>query len=294
MATATGNYPSDNSSLANFKSWAQAISNAFSTFGWTQTTDTGQVNWSTIAAVPSSTYVYEVWKANDTQASTLPIYVKVEYGFSSTSPRIRMTAGTGSNGSGTITGAVVSSPPWEITSLETNQGATTFPCFFSGDAGEFRMYMWQSTGVSVGVIFVIERSKDSSGNKTTDYFTAASANASAVAGANQQSILSTSLVGNRDTGGIIAPALTTGSGTGAFNGTVAAFPVFPVIGKVGNPMLGLMTVAANDVSDGASVTVTSMYGGTHTFVAASKAVFSQVAGLRLTQSTAMAILVRYE
>src|SRR6266478_9217496 len=127
MATSTGNSVNDNSSLANFKSWAQAISNAISGFGWVQTGDTGQVNWGSIASVPSSTYVYEIWKANDAAAATLPIYLKIEYGFSATVPRIRMTVGTSSNGSGTITGGVVSSAPWQISILDTNQGGATFP-----------------------------------------------------------------------------------------------------------------------------------------------------------------------
>jgi hypothetical protein len=302
MATSTGNFVFDNSSLANFKSWAQAISNAFAAFGWTQTADTGQVVWGSIGAVPASTYVYEVWKANDAQAATLPIFVKVEYGFSATSPRVRVTPGTGSNGTGTITGAV-SAAPWELETNTAAQGATTFPCFFSGDAGEFRMFMWSSTTVNVGLLFCIERAKDSSGNKTTSYFTVLNANANASNAAatstfqNQQSVLSTSLIGNRDTG-IIAPALTNNSGSGSFNGTVAALPVLPIIGKVGNPMLGVMAVAAADVSDGATVTVTSMYGGTHTYVAArgsgATPGYSLALGHRSLNPTAMALLMRYE
>ena len=294
MATATGNYVSDNSSLANFKQWAMAISQALAAFGWIPTADSGQVNWSGIAAVPSNAYVYEVWKANDAQAATLPIFLRIEYGYSATSPRTRVTVGTGSNGAGAITGGVISVAPWEITSLETNQGANTFPCFFSGDAGEFRMYLWQSGTVNCGVVFGIERSKDSTGSKTTDYFTVLSANSSNPSNATfQQSVLSSSLVANRESG-IIGLGLTNAPGTGLFNGTVLAAPVFPILGKVGNPMLGFAVCEAADVFDGATITVAAMYGGTHTYVAANRTNFGSGSGTRTANGAVMAILMRYE
>ena len=68
----------DSSTLANFKSWAQTISAFFTTATWTQSADTGQVNWSTIASVPGSgAFVYEIWEPND---GLTTFYVKVEYG----------------------------------------------------------------------------------------------------------------------------------------------------------------------------------------------------------------------
>jgi hypothetical protein len=45
----------DSSTFLNFSGWASAISNAFSTFGWTQSSDTGQVVWT--ASVVSITAV---------------------------------------------------------------------------------------------------------------------------------------------------------------------------------------------------------------------------------------------
>lgn len=294
MATATGNYPADNSSLANFKSWAQAISNAFATFGWTQTADTGQVNWSTIAAVPSSTYVYEIWKAADTQAATMPIYVKMEYGFSSTQVAFRVTVGTASNGSGSITGAVNFSALVFGSNDATvaNQGSTPIPCFFSGDAGEFRMMMWQGN-LNVASAFGIERSKDNTGAKTTDYFTCLQGQAF---GTQRQQSTLLSLISNALETSIVSVGATTGSGTGSFNGTVAAFPVFPLIGKIGNPMLGWMACVGADVGEGATVTVSSVYGGTHTFIATKVGGtngFGRV-GWYISGGIAGALLMRYE
>lgn len=303
MATATGNYVSDNSSLANFQSWTGALFTAIESFGWLQTSDTGQAA-NPPTAVPSSTYVYRVYKANDSLASTLPIYLKAEVGYSSTSPRIRMTTSTGSNGSGTLTGNVVTSAPWEITNLETNQGSTTFPCYFSGDAGNFRMYMWQSNTVYTGVLFAVARSVNSSGASTSDYFTTLCANAywgtGAYSGMWQQTI-SSSYVYPRDIG-FVGVGLTSGSGTGYANGTVAAYPIFPHIGKIGNPMLDMMGACAGDISNGSTVSVASMYGSTHTYIAVTDASTGYNQGFATSLNgipvgsvyQKMALLMRYE
>jgi hypothetical protein len=295
MATATGNYVCDNSTLANFKSWAQAISNAFSTFGWTQTTDTGQVNWGTIASVPASTYVYEVWKAADALAATMPIYVKMEYGFSTSSPRLRVTVGTSSDGAGNITGQVISSAPWQLNALSVNQGAaTTFPCFFSGSSGEFRMVMWNHPASSpgTGIIFVIERSKDATGANTNEYVTALYGT-QGNSGLAAQQTFTASGIGNKDQGSI-GLGLSTQSNTGLAFGTVAAFPFFPILGKVGNPMLGVMSVVGNDGAANSIVTVTSMYGGTHTYVCGGPSGGYISFGGRSVGGALVSPLVRYE
>ena len=303
MATATGNYVMDNSTLAHFQSWSSAIYNAFIAFGWLQTADAGQAA-NPVAAVPSSAYAYWIFKANDAAAATMPIYVKVEVGYSSTIPSIKMTVGTSSDGSGSITGQKCTSTPWQITQsgssvMETNQGGTLYPCFFSGDAGEFRMYMWQSTTQICGTLFAIERSKDTSGVNTDEYFTAlCSANAvSGYAAVRYQQTVLVGGIGNLETG-ILGLAITNNSNTGAALGTTAAFPVFPVLGKVGNPMLGIMAVCSGDTADAATVTVLNMYAGTHTAIvvkgSTSSGGFGLSFGQRLLNGGGMAGLMRYE
>ncbi len=64
MSTLQYNLVCDNSTYANYSQWASAISGAFASFGWVQTSDTGQVMWSgmslTAVAMSSSnaTYTY--------------------------------------------------------------------------------------------------------------------------------------------------------------------------------------------------------------------------------------------
>jgi hypothetical protein len=264
MATATATVVCDNSTLANFKSWAQAISSAFSTLGWTQTADTGQVNWSTIASVPSSTYVYEIWEAADSASSTTPIFVKFEYGFSSASVAFRVTVGSGSNGSGTITGSVIG--PWATTGL-ANQGATTFNCYFSGDAGTFRLMMWQTFTLGC-TVFGIERSRDTSGAETTDYVTALMAAANSTGGAwHQQTMVSGSPTVCPAGGAINSSNGSVATAFATATGKVAAFPVIPIVGYPGNQMLGFVAAVAADVneSNGTPATV-NIYGSNHSYL----------------------------
>lgn len=57
--TSVQNLVADNSSVTNFKAWATAISAFFTTCGWTQTSDTGQVKWTvstTTVAITSCTF----------------------------------------------------------------------------------------------------------------------------------------------------------------------------------------------------------------------------------------------
>ena len=85
---------------ANFRAWGSAISSAFAAVGLVKTNDTGQINWTTVVRLAGVTG-YEIWRYPDSS-----VFFKIEYGMSNSGngARIWLTAGQGSNGSGTITG----------------------------------------------------------------------------------------------------------------------------------------------------------------------------------------------
>ena len=373
MATATGNYVSDNSSFANFANWATAIGQALLTFGWKQSADTGQIQWLgcsisacsmsgsnatytysglttsgnatafrvgqavtitgftggntgcngtfVITAVgagtftvvnasgtnnsgatavitkqttaPSSSYLGEIWTAQDAQAATLPIYAKLEYGYSSTSPGFRLTFGTGSNGSGTISNILTGYNGNTFTTM-ANMGATTYPCYFSGDSGEFRMLMWATKNNNDQVVMVIERSKDNSGNKTADYWTVIVGSQGGSARQQTCTGVSTQIAWENWPVAVITGGVN--RGTAYWNGTVAASPIFPLLGSIGNPMLGLMVCVAADVADNTLVTVSTLYGSTHTYIVTKGGTAIGIKGIGQCFSSANtnACLMRYE
>lgn len=92
----------DQSSDAAFRTWGLEFNTKLSFVGMVQTADTGQINWSTVTrAAISSVAGYEIWKL-----SSGNLYFKIEYGSgtATTIPAFWITVGTGSNGSGTLTG----------------------------------------------------------------------------------------------------------------------------------------------------------------------------------------------
>lgn len=279
MATLTGSYVCDSSTLANFKSWAQSISTAFSTFGWLQSSDTGQVNWSSIASVPGTgAYVYEVWEPNDGLTN---FYVKMEYGNwsgSANSPSIRITVGTSTNGAGTITGTFIMGPLYcAINATVTVNASTTYACYYSGAAGRISVLMWPSQAGSSPQAFAIERSINSSGTYTNSYVTVVASGA-ANTSANwplhsQQSLVfgvglgPTSVrTGSNNSIPCLAvrfmnPNLTTTS----FNGGIPFDTVAPSVGYYDCPMTGIGVGAAVDIVEQVAFSVT-LYGSTRVYM----------------------------
>jgi hypothetical protein len=262
----------DNSSTANFKNWAQAISTAFTTAGWLNTSDTGQVNWSTVTVPGAGSFVYEIFKPNDAlQTGSTQFFVKVKYGTSSSSgPRLQIQIGTGTDGSGNLTGFTTVN--MDSASSFTGQGGVqTFECDFSGDTDRIGFVMWRNlvTG-SAPLLVAIERTKDTAGVNNSDGVTlimASPANLGSSGG--QETIVF----------GIGSSTMLTQVGSGQcymsfrnphtndnFNNNEPVYPVFPVYGKVGNPMTEICFVNSNDVAAGA-IFSTTLYGSTRTYVA---------------------------
>lgn len=100
-----------NDTDAHFRAWAQEVHDALTAFGWVNTADTGQINLVTVSkpAGTSTSQGYEIWRMADSLQSLYACYMKIEYGSgtnSSNNPGIWITLGTGSNGTGTLTGTV--------------------------------------------------------------------------------------------------------------------------------------------------------------------------------------------
>lgn len=94
---------------AAFRVWGLQVNAALAAAGLTQTSDTGQINWATVTRASANTDAgYEIWRWNDTQHATRPIFLKMRYGSASVNDRPRMwiDIGEGSNGSGSLTGAI--------------------------------------------------------------------------------------------------------------------------------------------------------------------------------------------
>lgn len=160
---------------AKFRTWGSTCSAALASAGLVQTSDTGQINWTTVTKpVAANTKAgYEIWRFNDSLQATKPIYIRFDYGSSGVAsgnaPATWITVGTGSNGSGTITGpSIPVIQGYNIAAAPTAVGCT-YQFTHSTSNGyllaNFGMNLAAGNAASAGY-YILERTKNSSGTVT--------------------------------------------------------------------------------------------------------------------------------
>lgn len=300
MATSNQALVRDNSTLANFKQWAQAISNFFTTAGWVQSSDTGQVNWGSIASVPTSgNYVYEIWKPND---GLTTFYLRVEYGTggSASNPRLRISLGTSTNGAGVLTGFVSQLFLMPNNDVTVSSTVTQWQCYFSGDSGRMGVMMWRDDTANAGPIcFVVQRSLNSSGAPTSSYVTIVGFGNSGSCLVAQQSIVFGVGAGNAiafGTGNANIFILKNAQGTtDLFNGSAPMSPVFPSVGYFDNPLDAIAVGCFSDFTEGTQYTIAAgnmPYGTSRTYIAGKNPPFGKAANQNVSATST--VLMRYD
>lgn len=131
-------------SVAQYNTWAGGISAALSACGLVQTSDTGQTNFATVGSLPSSgSYYYQIWRFNDALQATAPVFVRVECGNSSGKPIMRISAASGTDGAGVLTGNIYVTAQ-DIGSTSVFANTSQFACYASGDGSSINIVQWAS------------------------------------------------------------------------------------------------------------------------------------------------------
>ena len=156
----------DHTSDAGFRAWGSDFSAKLAAIGLVQTSDTGQINWTTVTRPGANTAGgYEIWRINDSLHTASPIFLKVEYGTgaSAGAPNLWCTVGTGSNGSGTLTGSVTTRYA-TFSTAGTGNAATSYPSYFCAAEGFIgAVFRVGYTVSSVGLGFAVVRYSDDDG-----------------------------------------------------------------------------------------------------------------------------------
>jgi hypothetical protein len=190
MTTATTNTPVSNAASANFRAWGLEMNTQLAAVGLTQTADTGQINWTTVALPAANTIAgFEIWRFNDALQATSPIFIKIQYGAASltSTPLIQIQVGQGSNGSGTLTGTLMTNVA--IAAAQQSSSTTNAPSFWAYNATYGVLWCSWKFGVNNASIsadiplagFSLERSCDTNGNPTGDSVSLVTPNSSSVA-----------------------------------------------------------------------------------------------------------------
>jgi hypothetical protein len=261
-----------------------------------------EAGFGTGSAVRWRLWCFEVWKS----AVAPTIFLRFEYSGQSTGadnlqPRIRIVVGTADNTSANLitTGGNVATLGLDLfpSTLNTTSVNLNVPCYFSGDSGNrFAMLFYPDLTLGGG-FFCIERSLTNAGG----YYTTPSAGITPywtiiMYGYSQTAVsqafvnttgstwvktaqdtvawtLNTGLIHNTQ---IEQVALSTGNGAG--NVSMPAFPFYPLVGWVGNPMTAVMSAKINDVPQDGEYTI-QLYGTTHTYFATRNAQFTAFGGI---------------
>lgn len=165
MTTSNPSIVFEHTSDATFRTWGLAVSTALQAVA-TKTTDTGQIDFAT-ALRPAVNVAagYDMYRFSDALQATRPIFIKVEYGTSTsaTVPAMSITVGTSTNGAGTINSTLATTRR----QLNFSSGpSASNPAYFAGGSNWLNFTVPFSFGAFFW--FSVSRTLDASGAATSD------------------------------------------------------------------------------------------------------------------------------
>lgn len=255
---------------ATFREWGLELNTKLAAAGLVQTADTGQINWTTVVRAGTNTNAgYEIWQLNDSLFGTAPIYFRIDYGTSggTTNPRIQITKGTSTNGSGTLGGTCLSTAKTIHGSATqiTDTARQSYLCVVSGFFG----LNWKTGASATEGLFLFARTVDATGAPTatgsmvvwgggaTNSVTATQAfryAATAQAFAAQTAIANTALC--------LSPQALGQTLVGADNQAMLAWTVTPAVA----PLLHVCGVLDSEVAQGNTFSATLVGAVAHTYI----------------------------
>lgn len=159
---------------ASFRAWAQRVHDVLvAATCLTQTSDTGQVNLTTMTRPSAGTMAgYEIFRFNDALQATAPIFIRIEYGTggSATYPGISFSVGTATNGAGVISSPILSNGYLPNSMSGSGSSAPATEIFVSADAHGFMLGLSQfsaSSATDMGFLGV-ERACEADGTARAD------------------------------------------------------------------------------------------------------------------------------
>ena len=303
--TLTGNTPGRISTNTEFRTWGSWISTAFANAGLIQTSDTGQIDWSTVTnpATTSTSQGYEIWRFNDALQNTAPVFLRFDYGSAAggnTVPSLRWALGSGSSGNGTITGfpcrdrSLASGNSFTILEQQAVFANNTLVSYFSGDVARFvlALNVRGASATAQPMVLSMERTVDYNGVATGDGVMVAYRQGATptVGQALWSPIVGTWMHEAVASGGFCM--LTPECGGGTTGANTAIYPIFHHKGGGAflNPGLNLFGYFQTEITAG-SANVFSVYASTHTYMPLGN---TAAYGVTPRANSSVALLMRYE
>ncbi|MFA5036901.1 MAG: hypothetical protein WC479_06970 [Candidatus Izemoplasmatales bacterium] len=272
------------SSAAYFRDWGKKLSDALTAVGFTKTADTGQIDWTSVAA-PSTTdqmMGYEIRAFSDATQSSNPVIVKIEYGSgisSASNCAIHITLGRATDGAGNFVGTTTA----VMVMRNSTNSTSASDCYVSGASDRVNFAMFSNT--SYIFMFTLERTKNANGSNNSNGVNAVWV----YSGANYQQYFP-----KKGQGFPVSPAsagiccLCPYTGTASYGGNIGLFPILPYIGYADNPDLGACVYFTADISAATDISLTIL-GSSHTYKTMGNAI-----GTVNSNSSSKSLALRYE
>ena len=154
---------------AEFRDCVQKIRDGITGLGWVKTSDTGQIDSTTVLKPTAVSTVagYDIFRMADSLQATAPFFLKVEYGSATANASYFawwITVGTGTNGAGALTGNVSTRAVFVTASADAG---TLRICTFTGTSSRLAIMLFENhAGASNTIALVIERSHADDGSDT--------------------------------------------------------------------------------------------------------------------------------
>jgi hypothetical protein len=268
---------------ATFQEWATDLYNKLIAIGLVQHTDTGQLATPVVASRPGVNTEAGFWifRFNDTQQSSAPIFIRVGVGTmgGTTTPRIQVTKGTGTNGTGTLTGTCLSVlHNIHATGTSAHTADTPRQSYFCHTDG-FLGIRWKSVD-NLESWFYICRTVDASGSPTATGAIAGwgitSSTAMNATQAYRYASPAVAYTENTGTGTALGMAPQTQSSS-AVGADLQAFMGYTITPQV-SPLLGVCGVMDAELTSGTTFTATLVGVTPHTYIALTTAAPFSVVG----------------
>lgn len=213
------------SSDAELRAIAVAQDAAILAMGWVQAADSGQANPAALVrnATQQTSVGFRIYRMADALQATSPVFLKLEWGTGGSANTFQnwITIGTGTNGSGTITGI-----KFARTATKTNSAASAAiqNCVFSGDTNRLIIVMFYTISTT-GQMISIEREKSALGaDVVTGLYVTYSTGSLSSNGNLRQAYVDQTLgtLADEQEPGIIAPLV----GTGVTGADVYVYPQY--------------------------------------------------------------------
>lgn len=245
----------------DFRDFVTAVRTGFTDLGWIRTSDTGQIDPTTVLRPAASSAVqgYDIFRLADTLQATAPFFVKVEYGSGSSQAyhALWFQVGTTTTGAGILGGNTGTRTQVAVGVTDT----TPRTCLFAGGPNRMAMTLFMDVPTTTTKIAVLERSHADDGTDTNERLDTIfqSGTSSAV----WQQVPTLGIV--RSTMSVL-PALVPMAGASGMKGTdIGMFPIFaPNDGPLRNPLIGMMLYVSSDLPSLNDFPI-SMYGTSRTY-----------------------------